>query len=235
MIPAARRFTAASPLRNAVSTKISDSTVRRLSHYLRVLEAMHLQGEATASSDALAGRAGTTAAQVRKDFSHFGSFGKRGTGYDVAALVREIRSILGLGTAWNVALIGAGRIGSALFEYGDFRSRGFRIDTVLDVDPERIGVSWGSVVIEDISELERIVREREIDIVILAVPASQAQAVADRAVEAGVRGILNFAPEQLQLPEEIALQNVNMVMELESLSFELTRAGRAPESEALAG
>ena len=221
-----------------MSQNISDSTVRRLSHYLRILEKLESDGHATVSSVDLAEQAGTTAAQVRKDFSLFGSFGKRGTGYAVGDLAHELREILGLGGTWRVALVGAGRIGSALFEYADFRLRGFRIDTVLDVDPSRVGQSWGDVRIEDARDLARIVTERSIDIVILAVPADAAQATADRAVQAGVRGILNFAPTQLRLPEHVSVQDVNMVMELEALSFELTHGRIDPSDDgrgALAG
>lgn len=221
-----------------MSRKVSESTVRRLSHYLRILEKLEHSQLLTVSSVDLAGEAGTTAAQVRKDFSHFGSFGKRGTGYLVTDLAAEIREILGLGTPWNVALVGAGRVGSALFEYADFRRRGFRIETVLDIAPERIGQWWGDVQIKDAGDLEAILSERDIDIVILAVPADAAQETAERAVAAGARGILNFAPTQLRLPEGISIHDVNMVMELEALSFDLTHEGddRGPDSVgALAG
>ena len=218
-----------------MSQKISESTVRRLSHYLRILEKLHLDGRPTVSSVDLAERAGTTAAQVRKDFSLFGSFGKRGTGYAVPDLAGQIREILGLGTPWRVALVGAGRIGSALFAYADFRTRGFRIDTVLDVDPRRIGEEWDGIVIEDAARLEEIVREREIDIVILAVPADAAQETADVAIRGGARGILNFAPTQLRLPDHVSVQDVNMVMELEALSFDLSQGAGGDAPGALAG
>lgn len=205
-----------------MSRKVSESTVRRLSHYLRILEEMEERGGGTVSSEDLAGETGTTAAQVRKDLSHFGSFGKRGLGYRVGDLAEHLRSILGLGRAWRVVLAGAGRIGSALFEYPDFRRRGFHIVTVLDSDPDKVGQRWGDVTIHGVERLEDEVRRLGLEVLILAVPAEAAQPLADRAVAAGVRGILNFAPTQLRLPAHVAVQDVNMVMELEALSFDLT-------------
>lgn len=208
-----------------VSRKISDSTVRRLSQYLRILESRAAASGETLSSEELATEAGTTAAQVRKDLSLFGSFGKRGMGYRVEELAEHLREILGLGQVWRVALLGAGRIGAALFEYADFRRRGFDIVAVFDQDPEKIGTPWGNrVVIRDVDALDRVLEEEGIEVVILAVPATAAQPLADRAVAAGARGILNFAPTQLRVPAGVAVQDVNVVTELEALSFELTRS-----------
>ncbi len=208
----------------SVTRKISDSTVRRLSQYLRILEGRRDSDPGTLSSHELAGDAGTTAAQVRKDLSLFGSFGKRGMGYRVDELKDHLREILGLQRVWRVALLGAGRIGSALFEYADFRRRGFDIVAVLDRDPGKIGAPWGKVVVRDVRDLERTLAEDEIDVVILAVPEEAAQLLTDLAVGAGVRGILNFAPVQLRVPPDVAVQDVNVVTELEALSFELTRS-----------
>jgi redox-sensing transcriptional repressor len=158
---------------------------------------------------------------VRKDLSLFGSFGKRGTGYGVPELARELRAILGLGHTWRVALLGAGRIGSALFDYGEFRARGFDIVAVLDNDPAKVGQPWGPVVIRHPDELEAVVSELEVDTVILAVPAQAAPELAQRAEAAGVRGILNFAPVRLHLAEGVPVQNVNVVTELEALSYRM--------------
>lgn len=205
-----------------MSRKISDSTVRRLSHYLRILEAREGEPSATLSSEELAREAGTTAAQVRKDLSLFGSFGKRGMGYRVEELADHLREILGLKKRWRVALLGAGRIGSALFEYGDFRRKGFEIVAVLDSDPAKVGTPWGGVVIRDVSRLEPTLSGERVDVVIMAVPAHAAQGLTDRVVESGIRGILNFAPTQLRVPSGVAVQDVNVVTELEALSFELT-------------
>jgi redox-sensing transcriptional repressor len=204
-----------------VSRKVSDSAVRRLSSYLRILEQHAAGGGHTLSSVELARQSGTTAAQVRKDLSLFGSFGKRGTGYAVPELARELRQILGLGHTWRVALLGAGRIGSALFDYADFRARGFHIVAVLDNDPEKVGQPWGPVVIRHVDELEEVVKELAVETVILAVPAAAAPELARRATSAGVRGILNFAPVRLPLPEGVPVQNVNVVTELEALSYRM--------------
>lgn len=205
--------------------KVPASTVRRLSLYLRTLEAFEAEGVATVSSGTMASRGGTTAAQVRKDLSHFGSFGKRGTGYPVAELARELREIIGLDRGWRVALVGAGRIGSALFEYGDFRQRGFRIVAVLDSDPRKVGQRWGEVSIQPVDALEEVLEEGVVEIVVLAVPAEVVQPLLDRVVRAGVRAVLNFAPTQLRVPPGVTVNDVNLAMELEALTFALV-AGR---------
>ncbi len=178
------------------------------------------------SSETLAERAGTTAAQVRKDLSSFGSFGTRGLGYPVAPLHDRIREILGLDRGWRVALVGAGRIGSALHAYPHFRERGFRIVAILDDDPEKIGRAWEGTRIRPATELEEVIGAEGVEIVILAVPAPAAPELARRAVGAGVRGILNFAPVRLRLPEGVEVNNVNLAVELEALSHVLGGEGR---------
>lgn len=214
-----------------MARKISESTVRRLSLYLRFLEEFEQGGTLTVSSAELADRGNTTSAQVRKDLSLFGSFGKRGMGYPVRELASTLRHILALDRRWAVALIGAGRIGSALFEYADFRRRGFDIVTVLDADQAKVGTRWGHLSIRDQVELERALAEDDVDIAILAVPAAAAQPVADRVVSAGVRAILNFAPTQIHVPEHVTVQDVNLSMELEALSFALGSSSAADADE----
>jgi redox-sensing transcriptional repressor len=216
------------PRAGSLARRISETTVRRLSLYLRILEEVERGGTDTISSEELAERAATTAAQVRKDLSLFGSFGKRGLGYAVPQLAAELREILGLDRAWRVALVGAGRIGSALFEYPGFRRRGFEIVAVLDADPGKRGTRWGGVPVQDIGELERVLESERVDIVILAIPAEAVPDVSARVVATGVKGILNFAPMQLRVPPDVAVKDVNMVMELEALSFALSQAGRGP-------
>jgi redox-sensing transcriptional repressor len=201
--------------------KISESTVRRLSSYLRLLQEAHARGQETISSEELAERGGTTSAQVRKDLSFFGSFGKRGLGYSVPELLREIEGILGLYRRWKVALVGAGKIGSALISYRNFQRRGFEIQAVFDSDGEKVGQAWGAQTILPDEELERVLARNEIEIVIVAVPGDAAQNVVDRVVRAGVRAILNFAPVRLRVPDGVALRNVDMVMEMEGLTFAL--------------
>jgi redox-sensing transcriptional repressor len=202
--------------------RIADSTVRRLSLYLRFLEDFEQRGLRTISSQELARRGGTTSAQVRKDLSFFGSFGKRGLGYDVPELAARLREILGLGKEWRVIIVGAGKIGAALAQYRGFRQRGFDVVAVYDNSPEKIGKTWDGLVVRDIAGLEKDALRERPDIAVLAVPGEMAQRVVDRLVKAGVRAILNFAPAQLVVPAEISLKNVNMAMELEGLSYALT-------------
>src|SRR6059036_2027228 len=191
--------------------KISESTVRRLSLYLRFLEQFDAQGQTTISSAELARRGGTTSAQVRKDLSFFGSFGKRGLGYSVPELTARIRDILGLRRTYRVVLVGAGRIGSALVQYPGFRQRGFHVAAIYDKDPKKIGSRWNGLVVRDIRHLDADLAKEPSDIAI----------VVARLVRAGVKAILNFAPVQLAVPVDVAVKSVNMALELETLSFAL--------------
>lgn len=202
--------------------RIAESTVRRLSLYLSFLEEIEAQGVATTSSDDLAHLGGTTSAQVRKDLSFFGSFGKRGLGYSVPELSTRLREILGLGRQWRVCLIGAGRIGAALAGYAGFTERGFIVSGVYDSDQAKIGTHLADTIISDESHLERDIAASKYQIAVLAVPADAAQKLADRAVRAGIKGILNFAPVQITVPDHVALRAVNMAMELEALTFAIT-------------
>jgi redox-sensing transcriptional repressor len=212
--------------------KVSESAVARLSLYLRELAELSTAGEDTVSSDELARRCQTSAAQVRKDLSFFGTFGKRGRGYSVSELTRALRRILGLERRWRVALVGAGKIGAALLAYQDFRRQGFDIVAVFDRDPAKVGNEWNGCTVQADAELESTLR-RDIDIVIVAVPGESAQAVVDRVVGAGVRAILNFAPTKLKVPPHVTVKSVNMALELEGLSYALVndaRGGRAVTS-----
>jgi redox-sensing transcriptional repressor len=201
--------------------KVAESTIRRLSLYLRFLEEFEGQGMATVSSGALASRGGTTSAQVRKDLSFFGSFGKRGLGYPVPELVERLRGILGLTRRYSVAMIGAGKIGSALVQYRGFRQRGFDIVAIFDVDPGKIGRQWNGLPILDIDALESHFGQGGIDMAVLVTPAEAAQPLADRLVALGVKAILNFAPVQLVVPEDVVVKTVNLALELETLSYAL--------------
>jgi redox-sensing transcriptional repressor len=207
--------------------RISESTVRRLTHYYRVLDEVAAEGKRMISSRRLAEREGITSAQVRKDLSYFGSFGRRGLGYSVPHLREEIGAILGLDRRWNVVVIGAGNIGSALLSYGGFARQGFDVVAVFDHDPKRVGTKIGDLEVQDIGRLSDVTAALEIEVGVIATPARSAQAVADTLVAAGVRGILNFAPRKLFVPDHVSLRAVDMTMELESLSFALTQA-RAP-------
>lgn len=202
---------------------VADSTVRRLSVYLRYLEEIAARGLENTSSEDLAHYAGTTSAQVRKDLSFFGSFGTRGLGYSVAELSAKIREILGLGREWKVVIIGAGKIGSALSTYRGFAQRGFTVVGVYDNDPGKIGAPWDGQHVRDIAALEHDAARERPDIAVLAIPADDVQGEVDRIVRAGVTAILNFAPAQVVAPPGVTIKNVNMAMELEGLSYALTQ------------
>ena len=202
--------------------RIADSTVRRLSAYLRFLEDFEGRGLSTISSDELARRGGTTSAQVRKDLSFFGSFGKRGLGYSVPELAGRLREILGLERQWKVIIIGAGKIGAALAQYRGFRQRGFNILAAYDSNAEKVGRALEGIPVRDIAQLDRDVAREAPDIAVVTVPSDDAQTVVDRVVKAGIKAILNFAPTQIQVPPDVTVKTVNMAMELESLSFALT-------------
>jgi redox-sensing transcriptional repressor len=202
--------------------KVADSTVRRLSLYLRFLDDFEGQGVETVSSEALAQRGGTTSAQVRKDLSFFGSFGKRGLGYYVPELAQRLRQILGLGRRYRVAMIGAGKIGSALVQYRGFTQRGFDIVAIFDNDPSKIGTQWNGLTVLPIDRLEQELKAQQVDMAVLVTPGEAAQAVADRIVGQGVKAILNFAPVQLNVPDDVVVKTVNLALELETLSYALT-------------
>ncbi len=198
---------------------ISESTVRRLSHYYRVLEEVGAEGKRMISSHRLAEREGVTSAQVRKDLSYFGSFGRRGLGYNVAHLRAEIRTILGLERRWKVAVIGAGHIGSALLAYRGFLEQGFDVVAVFDRD--RIGRSVGPLVVQDVAQMPAIAAAGAFEIGVITTPAAAAQDIADALAASGIRGILNFAPRKLFVPKHVTVRNVDMTLEFESLSFAL--------------
>ena len=214
-----------------VPDRVPDATVRRLSLYHRHLEELGRARVGDVASRILAERAGTAAAQVRKDLSYLGSFGKRGLGYDVSELTAVLRRFLGLDSTWRVALLGAGRIGTALFAYQPFRERGFEITAVIDNDPAKVGKRLGGephgggprggVTIVSEAELESTLRSEGTDLAIVAVPAQAAQSIVDRVVEVGVGAVLNFAPVLLRVPEGVAIRNVSMLVEMESLSHSL--------------
>lgn len=202
--------------------KIAEPTVRRLSLYLRFLEEFEDQGIETVSSEALASRGGTTSAQVRKDLSFFGSFGKRGLGYSVGELVQKLREILGLGRTYRVAMIGAGKLGSALVHYRGFRQRGFDIVAIFDSDSAKVGKTWNGLTVREVKELEPELRRQPVEIAVIVTPAEVAQSVTDRCIAMGVKAILNFAPVSLVVPDDVVVKTVNLALELETLSYALT-------------
>lgn len=204
--------------------KISESTIRRLSKYYRSLEHLIAKKVDTVSSEQLAEIDGITSAQVRKDLSFFGTFGKRGLGYNTRSLKNQIGEILGLQQEWRVAIVGAGNIGRALANYGEFKKQGFKICLMMDSSPEKIGEKINDLPIEDTAKLGELVKAKKIDIAILAIPANVAQKTADELVKAGVRAILNFAPISLKVPPKVLVKNENTAIEIESLSYFLTNS-----------
>ena len=207
---------------------ISEATVRRLSNYYRILEELAGEGLDTVSSESLAERCGTTSAQVRKDFSSFGSFGRRGLGYQVESLRNRIVNILGIDHDWNMVLIGAGNLGHVLFHYEEFRTQGFYITAIFDANPDRVGGKWEGVKIRAMEELKRVVEEQDTRMGVIAVPQGSGQDVADRLVAAGIKGILNFSPNKLKAPEDVYIRNVNLSVALEGLSYSLSKKRKLP-------
>lgn len=201
--------------------RISESTIRRLSLYYRALSLLEKENFETVSSKELAKREKLTPAQVRKDLSFFGSFGTRGLGYPVNELKKEIASILGIDRVWRVALVGVGNIGSALVSYKEFMKQGFHIVKLFDNDQRKIGSNHKGIVVSDIKDLETELKTDKIEMVVVAVPATVAQYIVDDVVKADVKAILNFAPVNLRVPDDVYLRNENMAMELEYLSFAL--------------
>ena len=201
---------------------IPSATVRRLSLYCRYLADIEEQSVEYVSSRELGNGIGTNAAQVRKDLSFFDRFGTPGRGYPVSFLRQRLEQILGIdGRRWQVAIIGAGRLGSALVDYGGFLKHGFHVVAVLDSDKKKIGQTVKSLIIDDVADLRAVIKRCKVDIVVIAVPAEFAQRVATQAVDAGIRAVLNFAPATLILPEEINLRHVDLAVAMESLSFHL--------------
>ena len=202
--------------------KISDSTISRLSKYYRTLGRLIDKKVKTVSSDEIAEIDVVTSAQVRKDLSFFGTFGKRGLGYNTIDLQNNIGTILGLYKKWNVALVGIGNIGRALVDYQEFKKQGFIIKLILYNDEDKIGSLVGDLEIKPFANAVEYLEEEKIQIAIVAVPANVAQGVVNSLTDAGVKAILNFAPLSLKVPNGVIIKNENMSIELEALSYFLT-------------
>ena len=207
--------------------KIPEATIRRLSRYSRCLEDMEERGEKVVSSAQLANKCIVNAAQVRKDLAYFGEFGIRGVGYYVKDLLNNIKKILGSNKEWRMALIGVGNLGSALLAYKDFLKQNYKILAAFDIDPPkvigRVSEKLGKPVeVFHINRIKEVVKERKIEIGIITAPPSEAQAVADLLVEAEVRGILNFAPTQITVPEGFTVKDVFFTTILDNLAYLLS-------------
>lgn len=206
---------------------ISELTINRLSIYLRCLDHLERENVLTISSQELAERFHLNSAQIRKDLAYFGEFGIRGVGYNVAQLKEHLINILGLNEERRAVIVGAGNLGTALAHYSGFNSGGFRTVGILDNDPKRIGAEIpGGLVVEDVKFLPDIVKERNVNIGVITVPAASAQKAFDALVAARVQAILNFAPAQLKDHPEVKLKNVDLKINLELLSFFLSQSGR---------
>jgi redox-sensing transcriptional repressor len=206
--------------------KIPEMTVRRLSVYTRCLQQLEEDGVKTVSSQELAERFNFNSAQVRKDLAYFGEFGVRGIGYYVAGLKAELQKILGLDREWPVALVGLGNLGAALFHYKGFSKQGFRIVAIFDDDPAKAGTTEEGIPIMPMRDLPRETKARNLQIAIVAVPAESAQAVTEKLTAAGIKAILNFAPGRIRAVKDVRLKNVDLSIELESLSFYLAQGNR---------
>lgn len=206
---------------------IPEPTIARLPRYLRSFTEFQHKDQLVISSKELAAASGINPAQVRKDLAYFGQFGQRGIGYDVKNLDSKMREILGLHKMWRIALIGAGHLGTALLQYGGFSKAGFRVEAAFDVDPSKVGWELEGVRIWATPAIRQVVREKKIEIGIIAVPASQAQRVADDLVDAGIRAIVNFAPCGLTVPKTVLVRGVDLASELEHLTYFLEKSNRA--------
>ena len=206
---------------------ISELTINRLSVYLRCLQRLEQEDVTTISSQELADRFHLNSAQIRKDLAYFGEFGIRGVGYNIAQLREHLVNILGLNEERRVLVVGAGNLGTALSHFSGFNTGGFRIVAILDSDPHKVGKRVpGGLVVESVSDLPRVVKDRRVHIGVITVPTQSAQRVFDDLIEAGVQAVLNFAPAQLKGHPEVKLKHVDLKINLELLSFFLTHAAR---------
>jgi redox-sensing transcriptional repressor len=195
--------------------------IGRLPLYLRMLTFLEMEGKSITASQELADRLGLSSAQIRKDLSYFGEFGKQGTGYNIAYLQRQLRHILKIDRVWDIALIGAGNLGRALANYAGFESHGFRLAAIFDNAAKKVGTKVGELQVQDVAELPRVVREKRLQIAVLAVPAEIAQSVADQLVALGVRAILNYAPITLSVPSKVKVYYLDPVVGLQSMTYYL--------------
>jgi len=207
---------------------VPNPAVKRLSLYLRQLETFKRKDRRTVSSKQLGESLNLTDAQVRKDLAYFGQFGHPGIGYRVDELIAEVKKILGTDKVWNVLLVGAGNLGRALMAYKGFNAKGFRLASVFDASPQLVGRKMGPFTVQPMTELAETIQKNQIRLAMIAVPGDNAQEVVDHLVAAGIKGILNFAPTSVNVPPHIALNAVDLSVQLEQLSFQVNFSGLAP-------
>lgn len=199
--------------------KIPDIVIGRLPLYLRALNQMTQLGQTITSSHELGQRLGISSAQIRKDLSHFGEFGKQGTGYQIVHLQSQIKQILHIDREWSVVVVGAGDLGRAVAHYGGFVERGFRVLGIFDNDPAKIGTGTDDLIVRDINEIKAFVQQHNIKIAMITTPASAAQSVCDVLIESGVRAFLNYAPLTLTVPGNVKVQYIDPVMHLQRMTY----------------
>ncbi len=202
---------------------IPDIIIGRLPIYLRALTHFSNQGEINTSSKELGAHLGISSAQIRKDFSQFGGFGKQGTGYHIPYLIDQLRNILKLDQEWQVAVVGAGYLGHALAHYNGFRYRGFEIAWIFDKDPRKIGKMMDGIIVKPIAELQEVIQQEKAQIAILATPASSAQETTNLLVESGIRAILSYAPITLSVPAGVHVQYSDPVVQMQRMTYYLQR------------
>ncbi len=203
------------------ASEVPDIVIARLPLYLRALTEMAAEGKSITSSQELGNRLGISSAQIRKDLSQFGEFGKQGTGYDIQFLMEQLQRILKVNRVWEVALVGVGDLGRAVAHYAGFLDRGFRIELAFDNDPLKIGQRIGPFTIYDSREMIPMIRDRGIRVAMLAVPAVDAQGVADQLVEAGVQAILCYAPTSVSVPQKVRVSHIDPVLHLQHMTYYL--------------
>ncbi|MBE7517768.1 MAG: redox-sensing transcriptional repressor Rex [Thermoflexaceae bacterium] len=202
-----------------MALEIPEVVINRLPIYARALAALAEQGETVVSSQALGQALDVTPAQIRKDLSYFGRFGKQGRGYNVPGLLTRLREILGLDRQWHVCVVGVGRLGQAIVEYGGFGPQGFQIVAAFDADPAMVGRRVGGITVRAATELDGFLHNNRVDIGVVAVPAAVAQQVVDQLVKAGIRAILNYAPMTPHVPRDISIRHIDPVIAMQSMTF----------------
>jgi redox-sensing transcriptional repressor len=207
--------------RKARVARIPEVVVDRLPLYARALAILQTEGQEVVSSAELGERLHVTPAQIRKDLSYFGRFGKQGSGYNVERLLEQLQLILGLDRQWRMALVGVGKLGRAILEYGGFAPRGFVVTQAFDVDTDMVGQKLGDIVVRHTNELEEALSREPVDIGIVAVPASAAQKVIDALVRCGIKAILTYAPIPAQAPPDVEQRRVDPMIQLQRMTFRL--------------
>ncbi|MBI2935438.1 MAG: redox-sensing transcriptional repressor Rex [Chloroflexi bacterium] len=201
--------------------QVPEVVVNRLPQYVRALRELLRRNVSVANSRELGESLQMTPAQIRKDLSYFGRFGKQGRGYRIQHLLDELTQILGLDREWRIALIGIGRLGRAIISYPGFGPEGFQVLAAFDADPRQVGQAVGGLIVQPMDEMERIIRQKEIHIAIVAVPAPYAQEVVDQLVRCDVKAILNYAPVTLQVPNGVKVRSIDPVLSLQSMTYHL--------------